>query len=156
MTDEMLTISKQELIEILTKSGVFNAGGIEVVLSRDGLKGVLTGMMCTINDSRSRADHYKDKCSMLRDRVRDFESLIDKYEEMSKSEADRWLNMGKTADQTKKIYTITSITYDLFEVILYENGAEVDEYAVYPENLDNLIKKIEGDGYEYVDNEADR
>ena len=93
MSDEMLTISKHDLIDILTKSGVFNSGGIEVVLSRDGLKGVISGMMVTIDDSRSRANHYKDKCSMLRDEIRDLESLIDKYEEMSKSESDRWLNM---------------------------------------------------------------
>ena len=93
MADEMLTISKNDLIEILTKSGVFNAGGIEIVLSRDGLKGVLTGMMCTIDNSRSRADHYKDECLRLRDTIRDLESLVDKYEDMTKSESDRWLNM---------------------------------------------------------------
>jgi hypothetical protein len=93
MEDEMLTISKNDLIDILTKSGVFNAGGIEIVLSRDGLKGVLKGMMITVDDSRSRANHYKCKCSILRDEIRDLESLVDKYENMSKSEAERWLNM---------------------------------------------------------------
>lgn len=93
MKDEMLTISKHDLIEILTKSGIFNANGIEVVLSRDGLKGILSGMMVTIDNSRSRADHYKDECSRLRDTIRDLESLIDRYEDMSKSEADRWLDM---------------------------------------------------------------
>ena len=93
MADEMFTISKNDLIDILTKSGVFNAGGIEVVLSRDGLKGVLTGMMGTIDNSHSRANHYKDECSRLRGEIRDLESLVDKYEEMSKSEAERWLNM---------------------------------------------------------------
>lgn len=93
MTDEVFTISKHDLIDILTKSGIFNAGGIEVVLSRDGLKGVLSGMMVTIDNSHSRADHYKDECLRLRDTIRDLESLIDKYEEMNKSEADRWLEM---------------------------------------------------------------
>lgn len=93
MEDEVFTISKNDLIEILTKSGVFNAGGIEVVLSRDGLKGVLSGMMGTIDNSHSRADHYKNECSRLRDTIRDLESLVDKYEEMNRSEADRWLNM---------------------------------------------------------------
>jgi hypothetical protein len=93
MADEMLTISKNDLIDILTKSGVFNSRGIEVVLSRDGLKGVLTGMIGTIDNFRSRADHYKDECLRLRDTIRDLESLVDKYEEMSKSEAERWLNM---------------------------------------------------------------
>lgn len=92
MADEMLTISKNDLIDILTKSGVFNAGGIEIVLSRDGLKGVLTGMMATIDNSHSRTDHYNDECLRLRDTIRDLESLIDKYEDMNRSESDRWLN----------------------------------------------------------------
>lgn len=93
MTDEVLTISKNDLIDILTKSGIFNAGGIEVVLSRDGLKGVLSGMMGTIDNSRSRANHYKETCSRLRDEICELDSLIDKYEDMNKSDADRWLNM---------------------------------------------------------------
>lgn len=93
MADEMLTISKNDLIDILTKSGVFNVGGIEVVLSRDGLKGVLTGMMGTIDNSHSRADHYKDECLRLRDTIRELESLIDRYEDMSRREADRWFDM---------------------------------------------------------------
>ena len=93
MTDEVFTISKHDLIDILTKSGVFNAGGIEVVLSRDGIKGVLSGIMVTIDNSHSRADHYKDECSRLRDIIRELEALVDRYENMSKSEADRWLNM---------------------------------------------------------------
>lgn len=93
MEDEMFTISKHDLIEILTKSGIFNAGGIDVVLSRDGLKGVLSGMMGTIDNSHSRADHYRDECLRLRDTIRDLESLIDRYENMSKSEPDRWLEM---------------------------------------------------------------
>lgn len=93
MTDEVFTISKHDLIDILTKSDIFNAGGIDVVLSRDGLKGVLAGMMVEIDNSRSRANHYKDECSMLRDRIRDLESLVDKYEDMTKCEGDRWISM---------------------------------------------------------------
>lgn len=89
----MFTISKHDLIDILTKSSVLNAGGIEVVLSRDGLKGVLSGMIVTIDNLHSRADHYKDECSRLRGDIRDLESLIDRYEDMNKSEADRWLNI---------------------------------------------------------------
>ena len=100
MADEMLTISKHDLIDILTKSDIFNAGGIEVVLSKDGLKGVLSGMMVTIDNSHSLSDHYKDECSRLIDEcsrlmgeIRDLESIIDRYEDMSNSETDRWLNM---------------------------------------------------------------
>ena len=88
MTDEMLTISKHDLIDILTKSGIFNANGIEVVLSRDGLKGVLSGMMVTVDSFRSRADHYKNEYSRLKETVRELESLIDKYEDMTKGESD--------------------------------------------------------------------
>lgn len=73
MTDEMLTISKQDLIEILTKSDIFNAGGIEVVLSRDGLKGVLSSMMVEIENSYSRADYYKAR---LRDNDHDQNLLL--------------------------------------------------------------------------------
>lgn len=81
MTGEMFTISKHDFIDILTKSDIFNVGGIEIVLSRDGLKGILSGMMVEIDNSRSRANHYKDECSMLRDRIRDLESLVDRYED---------------------------------------------------------------------------
>lgn len=93
MTDEVFTISKHDLIDILTKSGIFNAGGVEVVLSRDGIKGVISGMMVTIDNSHSRVDHYKNECSRLRGEIRDLDSLIDKYENMNKSDADRWLEM---------------------------------------------------------------
>ncbi len=93
MENEVFTISKNDLIDILTKSGVFNAGGIEVVLSRDGIKGVLSGMMGVIDNSHSRADHYKNECQRLRDTIRDLESLVDRYENVNKSESDRWLNM---------------------------------------------------------------
>lgn len=81
MTDEVFTISKHDLIDILTKSGIFNAGGIDVVLSRDGLKGILTGIMVTIDDSHSRSNWYRDECSRLRDTIRDLESLIDRYDD---------------------------------------------------------------------------
>ena len=89
MSDETFTISKNDLIDILTKSGVFNAEGIEIVLSRSDLKGVLMGMMCTIDDFHLRANHYKEECSRLRGQIRDLESFIYKYEDMSKNESDR-------------------------------------------------------------------
>ena len=88
--DEEFTISKHDIIDILTKSGIFNSNGIEIVLSRDGLKGILAGMMVEIDNSRSRTDHYKDECSRLRDTIRDLEardtirdleSLIDRYDD---------------------------------------------------------------------------
>jgi hypothetical protein len=50
----------------------------------------------------------------------------------------------------EKVYTISSMTRDndLFEVTLYEDEEEVNEYVASKENLDKLIKKIEADGYE--------
>lgn len=37
---------------------------------------------------------------------------------------------------------------DLFEVTLYEDEEEVNEYVASKENLDKLIEKIESEGYE--------
>lgn len=57
----------------------------------------------------------------------------------------------------EKVYTVSPMTQDndLFEVTLYEDGEEVNEYVVSKENLDKLIEKIEADGYEYDDSEDD-
>ena len=65
MTDETFTISKHDLIDILTKSGIFNSNEIESVLSGGGLKGVLSSMMVEIENSYSRANYYKAR---LRDK----------------------------------------------------------------------------------------
>jgi hypothetical protein len=50
----------------------------------------------------------------------------------------------------EKVYTISPMTRDndLFEVTIYEDGKEVNEYVSSKENLDKLIEKIEADGYE--------
>lgn len=50
----------------------------------------------------------------------------------------------------EKVYTISSMTRDndLFEVTLYEDEEEVNEYIASKENLDKLVEKIEADGYE--------
>lgn len=50
----------------------------------------------------------------------------------------------------EKVYTISPMTRDndLFEVTLYEDEEEVNEYVASKENLDKLIEKIEADGYE--------
>jgi len=57
----------------------------------------------------------------------------------------------------EKVYTISSMTRDndLFEVTLYEDGEEVNEYVASKENLDKLIEKIEADGYEYDEDDDD-
>ena len=50
----------------------------------------------------------------------------------------------------EKVYTISPMTKDndLFEVTLYEDEEEVNEFVSSKENLNKLIEKIEADGYE--------
>ena len=57
----------------------------------------------------------------------------------------------------EKVYTISPMSRDndLFEVTLYEDGEEVNEYVASKENLDKLIEKIEADGYEYDEDDED-
>lgn len=57
----------------------------------------------------------------------------------------------------EKVYYISPTTKDndFFEVTLYEDEEEVNEYVVSKENLDKLIEKIEADEYEYDDSEDD-
>ena len=57
----------------------------------------------------------------------------------------------------EKVYTVSPMTRDndLFEVTLYEDGEEVNEYVASRENLDKLVEKIEADGYEYEDCDED-
>ena len=50
----------------------------------------------------------------------------------------------------EKVYSVSPMTKDndLFEVTLYEDEEEVNEYVSSKENLNKLIEKIEADGYE--------
>ena len=93
MADEMLTIPKEEFIDLLTRSDIFNAEGVKTVLENSGFAAAIEVLMIEIESSHARADHYKDECSRLKGEIRDLDSLIDRYEKMSKSDADRWLNM---------------------------------------------------------------
>lgn len=93
MTDEMLTIPKKEFIYLLTRSDIFNADGVKDVLENSGFASAIDVLMIEIERSHARSDHYKEECSRLRGQIRDLESLIDKYEDMSNSVADRWINM---------------------------------------------------------------
>lgn len=49
----------------------------------------------------------------------------------------------------EKVYTISPMTRDndLFEVTLYDDEEELNEYVASKENLDKLIEKIEAGGY---------
>ena len=93
MADEMLTIPKEKFIDLLTRSDIFNADGVRTVLENSGFAAAIEVLMIEIESIHARADHYKDECSRLKGEIRDLDSLIDRYENMSKSESDRWLNM---------------------------------------------------------------
>lgn len=93
MADEMLTIPSEEFIDLLTRSDIFNADGVKTVLENSGFAAAIEVLMIEIENLHARSDYYKSSCSRLRDDVRDLESIIDRYENMSKSEADRWLEM---------------------------------------------------------------
>lgn len=93
MANEMLTIPKEEFIDLLTRSDIFNADGVKTVLENSGFVAAIEVLMIEIESLHARSDHYKGECSRLRGEIRDLESLVDKYEEMNKSDADRWLNM---------------------------------------------------------------
>ena len=93
MADEVLTIPKEEFIDLLTRSDIFNADGVRTVLENSGFAAAIEVLMIEIESLHARANHYKETCSRLRDEIRELESLVDKYEDMNKSDADRWLEM---------------------------------------------------------------
>lgn len=66
MKEEMLTISKEELIEILTKGNIFYEDGIEFVLSKDGLSGVLRAVMCKTNSLVERTNDLYEEIEELK------------------------------------------------------------------------------------------
>lgn len=84
MEDEMLTISMEELIGILTKGDIFHKDGIDIVLSRGGISGVLEGVMFHTESLKQKSDHYKDRCRQLEEEVESLNHLLDKYEDQSK------------------------------------------------------------------------
>ena len=59
--DDMLTISKEELIEILTRFNRYKQEGIEIVLDRGSLKGVLETIMCDIESLELKVEHYENQ-----------------------------------------------------------------------------------------------
>lgn len=59
--DDILTISKEKLIEILTYSNRYKQEGIEIVLDRDSLKGVLEAIMCDIEILEEKVEYYKNQ-----------------------------------------------------------------------------------------------
>ena len=90
---ETISISRNELIEILTKSGRYNAEGIETVLDNGGLYRVLEAIMLDLDLEEKRSRRYEERCDQLKEEVESLNHLLDKYEDQSKSEVDRWMNM---------------------------------------------------------------
>lgn len=83
---ETISISRNELIEILTKSGRYNAEGIETVLDNDGLYSVLEAIMLDVEHEADRAEHYKDRCRQLKEEISELNQCLDKFENDSKGD----------------------------------------------------------------------
>ena len=69
MSQEVLSISRKGLIEILTKSGRYNAEGIETVLDNGGLACLIEAIILDIEHEADRSEHYKDVCSRLQGEI---------------------------------------------------------------------------------------
>lgn len=93
MSQEVLSISRKGLIEILTKSGRYNADGIETVLDNGGLACAIETIVLDAEHEADRSEHYKGRCQHLKEEVESLNHLLDKYEDQSRSEVDRWMNM---------------------------------------------------------------
>ena len=75
MADEMLTIPKEEFIDLLTRSDIFNSDGVRTVLENSGFASAIEVLMIEIESLHVRVDHYKGECSRLRGEIRDLESV---------------------------------------------------------------------------------
>lgn len=93
MSQEVISISRKGFIEILTRSGRYNREGVETVLDNGGLACAIEAILVDIEHEADRAEHYKDRCRQLKEEVESLNHLLDKYEDQSKSEIDRWMNM---------------------------------------------------------------
>lgn len=92
--NDILTIAKEELIDILTKSGHYHEDGIKIVLDRGSLADVLKGIMCDVDSLEQGKEYYKSEVRCLRCERKEMEECIDMLE--SKVEAapvrhGRWL-----------------------------------------------------------------
>ena len=93
MSQEVISISRKGLVEILTKSGRYNVEGIETVLDNGGLACLLEAIMLDLDLEEKRSRRYEERCDQLKEEVESLNHLLDKYEDQSKSEVDRWMNM---------------------------------------------------------------
>lgn len=59
--DDILTISKEEFIDVLTHSNRYKREGIENVLHRDSLNGVLEAIMYDIESLEEKVKYYENQ-----------------------------------------------------------------------------------------------
>lgn len=78
--NDILTITKEELIDILTKSGRYHEDGIEIALNRGSLAGVLNGIMCDVDSLERGKDYYKKEVRCLRSEREETEKYIEALE----------------------------------------------------------------------------
>lgn len=77
---DILTITKEELIDILTKSGHYHEAGVEIVLDRGSLADVLKGIMCDVDSLERGKSYYKDEVYHLRSQREEMEKYINMLE----------------------------------------------------------------------------
>lgn len=76
-TNDILTVAKKELIDILIKSGHYHEDGIKIVLDRGSLADVLMGIMCDVDSLERGKSYYKDEVHRLRSEREEMEKYID-------------------------------------------------------------------------------
>lgn len=74
---DILTITKEELIDILTKSGRYHEAGIESALDRGSLADVLKGIMCDVDSLERGKSYYKEEVRCLRSERDEMEKYIE-------------------------------------------------------------------------------
>lgn len=82
--NDVLTITKEELIDILTKSSHYHENGIKIVLNRGSLADVLKAIMCDVDSLERGKSYYKDEVFRLRSERDEME----KYMEILESEKE--------------------------------------------------------------------
>ena len=80
MKDEMLTIQKEKFIDLVTRSDIFNADGVKIVLENSGFASAIEVLMIEIENLHARADYYKSSCQFKREEIKNLRNLLDRYE----------------------------------------------------------------------------
>lgn len=78
--NDILTITKEELIDILTKSGRYHGVGITITLDRGSLADVLRAIMCDVDSLERGKNYYKEEVRCLRSEREEMEKYIDMLE----------------------------------------------------------------------------